>query len=218
MSKFIVGLCLFIVAQVGSAETTVEFLQRKADGGDATAQTLLGLMHFYGYRFERNYDQAEEWYEKGVKNGDAFAGERLRSIQKTSRASRKKARGSSQGKPNSYSEILKKASVAEREGDVTAEDIIRNGSDFEGKVVRLRCFGGSFHWGSDRMSLFGNDFDLYVYVNLPPDNQEAIDWAVERDKNDGASSSVYLYVEQPDRLYLLGTKKRKSENGYAYTW
>jgi hypothetical protein len=30
------------------AETTVELIQQRAEAGDATAQTLMGLMIFYG--------------------------------------------------------------------------------------------------------------------------------------------------------------------------
>ncbi len=217
MRKFAVVLSLVIIAQVAFAETTVELLQKRAEDGDATAQTLIGNMYFYGYHFDRDYDQAEKWYERAVKNGDAFAGERLRVVQRMPKDRRKTIKSMSRGNISNDDSIAK-ASVAEFAGNVGVEDLLLHRDEYVGKVVRLKFSRGDLFSGRsapDTMTVWDSGGDVTVRMQLP-DDIDAREWGLDCDKGD-TGGSVYVFVEKA-QAYAQGTRRRKTEEGYTYSW
>jgi TPR repeat protein len=50
-----------------------EEVKRKAEAGDAEAQSDLGLMYFLGQGVEQDYKEAVEWWRKAAEQGDAKA-------------------------------------------------------------------------------------------------------------------------------------------------
>jgi TPR repeat protein len=64
------------------AETTVELIQQRAEAGDATAQTLMGLMTYYGYQVPRDANISESWFQQAADQGDSYASERVVMAQK----------------------------------------------------------------------------------------------------------------------------------------
>ena len=48
-------------------------LQKKAEMGDANAQTLMGIMYYNGHGVTIDYSKAADWFTKAADKGDAQA-------------------------------------------------------------------------------------------------------------------------------------------------
>ena len=57
----------------GTPETEFETIRRQAEGGDASAQSRLGLMYADGIGVPRDDAAAVTWYRKAAEQGDAAA-------------------------------------------------------------------------------------------------------------------------------------------------
>ena len=52
-----------------SDEKAVEWWQKAAEQGFASAQYKLGYMYYHGYGIEESYEKAVEWYQKAAEQG-----------------------------------------------------------------------------------------------------------------------------------------------------
>jgi TPR repeat protein len=57
----------------GDYATALRIFQALANGGNATAQSNLGVMYDEGYGISQNYTEAVKWYRKAADQGDASA-------------------------------------------------------------------------------------------------------------------------------------------------
>ena len=64
---------LVCCSSIVSAETTIEMLKQKAEAGDATAQTFIGMAYHYGYGVAIDQEVAQTWFSKAAAQGAAFA-------------------------------------------------------------------------------------------------------------------------------------------------
>ncbi len=208
MKMFYLIIGIIFAASTLFADSTENLLRKRAESGDADAQVLMGLMYHYGCIVSKNYRIAENWYEKAADQDDSFAESQLRSVRNT----KNRENGSS------TEERMKLALNAEYEGTATVEELTRDRDKYIGKVVKLICYGGNYRSTSSRprLSVYGNNFDFYIYMDLP-DNKEARDWAMDCDKKDYSRSDVFVFVEK-NNLLALGTKKRKNGDRYTYKW
>lgn len=230
-----------------TAETTLEMLQQRIKDRDPMAQTLLGLMYENGYFFERSEDKARTWYQKGKDGGDEFAGSRLQALDEEislfgtdiktgssgtapskaasfraapsrtapSKMSRSKATPSS----NSTTDVYAEASFAELVSKTfDMEDLQRKRSALAGKVVKLEFDRAHFYGSGSSISISVRDQDYRLNQTLYlPDDEDAIDWAVDCDE-DGGGDSVYIFVKSRSRIYAVGTRKKKQGEKHTYSW
>ena len=229
MIKLTVVLCF--CSSVVFAETTVEMIQKRAEAGDAEAQTLMGMMAFYGCQIPRDREASQKWYQRAADQGDSFAAGRIKiaksklegsntdsSDQTSSSESPSKTRSSKQRSPE---EKVADASFAEYKGNVKLEELVRNRAEYVGKVVELKVVSGNFFPSSDHASMFvydsRNNFSG-VHQILIVSGQQALEWAVKQSKRGfGASCKVYALVED-ERLIPLGTNQSQADKGYTYSW
>lgn len=61
---------------------SVEWYQKAAEQGDATAQFYLGLCYDKGKGVAQDYEKAVEWYQKAADQGNAFAQSKIKEVQK----------------------------------------------------------------------------------------------------------------------------------------
>lgn len=223
MNKLTVVLCF--CSSVVFSETTVEMIQQRAEAGDATAQTLMGMMSFYGCQLPKDRKAAQEWYQRAADQGDFFAAGRVavkNQAEVPQADSSVKPPSKADDPPWEMSkETLEKkvsnASSAEYKGEAELEDMILHRSEYVGKVVKLRFRSGKF---------FPEPGMPHIYVRgihgmggpsqcLMVSGQEAMEWAVK--KSSGAVREAYALVDD-NRLIALGTKQSQADNGYIYSW
>lgn len=173
-------------SSVAFAETTVDLIYQRAESGDATAQTLMGMMTYYGYKFPRDTAVSDEWYQAAADAGDSFAKERVAMSQR--RSSTISTTGSVKSSRSTSFNLSKEeletkvtsASTAEFLRSVTFEELILKRDQYIGKVVELQ-FRGSFINTSS-----GENPYLYVFgketgvgnERLFLSGQDALEWAV----------------------------------------
>ncbi len=216
----ILALCSYRV----SAETTVEMIKQRAESGDAVAQSLMGLMYTYGYKVPRDSNLSDEWYQRAADQGDSFAQDRVRLSSSSGKVKSSTRVTSSFSLLYMPEDELKKriaeASSAEFSGNLDMDELILKRADYIGKVVELKfqatsvstmigenpylyVHGRNFGGGSDHLALCG---------------QEALEWAMDISKKGyGVMSSVYALVEGKG-LIALGSRKKKGDGGYIYSW
>jgi len=126
---------------------------------------------------------------------------------------------------SSNEEVARKigeASLAEYKGSITMEDLLTKRDQYFGKVVELKFYAGSVSTSlgaTPRLLVFGSRLSSYDYLFLC--DQNALEWAVKNEKShdfiSGMSSAVYVLVDEKS-LIALGTRKKKTDNGYSYTF
>ena len=224
MIKLTVVLCF--CSSVALAETTVEMIQQRAEAGDATAQTLMGMMAFYGCQVPRDREASQKWYQRAADQGDPFAAERIfiatkklevpqagssnhpSSIADSSKPSRSMSR-----------EVLEKkmadASSVEYKGSVNLEELTLNRAEYLGKVVELNFEMGKVSTHFETPHLFVFDRRSRTSEMLMLYGQQALGWAMKQSY--GAHRTAYVLVEEKD-LIALGTNQSQADKGYAYSW
>jgi len=210
------------------AETTVELIQQRAEAGDATAQTLMGLMTFYGYQVSRDADMSESWFQQAADQGDAFASGRIAMVKKRSSAS--SSTNSIKSKSTyafslSKEELEKKvssASSAEYAGSIDMDNLVLKRADYVGKVIQIKFMASSINTKigeNPYLHIYKTDNDYvgsFEYLMLC--GQKALEWAVGISKQGyGATGTVYALVEDKN-LVALGVRKSKIDDGYTYSW
>jgi len=199
------------------AETTLELIKSRAESGDATAQTLMGLMTYYGYQSPRDTKAAEEWYQRAADQGDVFAASR-RDI---ANGVLKDFRSMS---PDELKIKIEQASSAPYEGDVTFDELVLNRDKYIGKVIEL-----SFR---TIVTIGGPTGGIpYIYVRDPrADSQggssdklylcgeNAMKWKFEVGKKYYGTVSTICALVEKDGLIALGIRQRQTETGREYKW
>ncbi|MEI7851699.1 MAG: hypothetical protein WCH86_07690 [Kiritimatiellales bacterium] len=226
--KLIAVLCF--CSSVVLAETTVEIVQQRAEAGDAAAQTLMGLMAFYGYQVPRDREASQAWYQRAADQGDSFAAGRIIVAKKQPEVSKtglskKPSSGVSSTKSLMFlpkEELEKKvadASSAEYKGNLVIEDLWLKRNEYIGKVVELR-FKTCTLSTSAAHPYFSvhNDDHSGLREMLILCGQDALEWGLAQSKRGhGSSSKAYVLVEEKG-LLALGTKQSQADNGYTYSW
>ena len=221
MKNSLICLMLSISASAFS-ETTLELLQQRAEAGDATAQTFLGMAYQYGCAVSPDPEKALEWFGKAADQGDEFAAKRrdlwgqpIRTVIRTQKESAFLSSEDLQKK-------IAQGQSAPYAGSISWDDLVLHRDQYVGKVVEL-------------------DFTIiaalgistpYVYVRDPQtvgrqsgpsdklylDGEDALKWRLEIErKYPGAVSTVYALIEK-DKLIGLGARQRKDDDGYSYRW
>jgi TPR repeat protein len=73
MKKALLGVCFFILVSIAAfAQVNTELL-KKAELGDAEAQTGLGFLYYDGEGVPQDYKKAFEWLSKAAEQGNALA-------------------------------------------------------------------------------------------------------------------------------------------------
>ncbi len=228
------AVVLCFCSSVVLAETTLEIIQQRAESGDATAQTLLGLMAQYGCDLPKNDDVALEWFQKAASQGDAFARKKVayyeqkpgtQSSAKTSSDNKvKKPASNPSGKPSllNVEEKVSNAGAIEYLGRIDLDELFLNREKCVGKVVKLAFRNNpltslSVREGKQASLLIRGKKDNGILVSLRVSGQEALEWAMSVSKNDDVVCSAYVLVDATD-LIALGTEQRKEEVGYQYKW
>ena len=229
MIKMAVVLCF--CSSLVFAETTLDMIQQRAEAGDATAQTLMGMMTFYGCQVPRDREASQKWYQRAADQGDSFAADRIFIAKKKFEV----PQAGSSNHPSSIAdspkpsrsmskEVLGKkvadASSSEYKGSTTVEDIILNRAEYVGKVVELK-----FEIGTVSTSYSDEIPRFYVHgrrakmgQRLMLSDQQALEWAMNQSKRGyDASGKAYVLVDGKD-LIVLGTKQSQADNGYIYSW
>jgi TPR repeat protein len=204
------------------AETTLELLQQRAAAGDATAQTFLGMAYQYGYEVSPDPAAAQQWFAKAAEQGDEFAAKRRdfwgQSIRTTVRVSTDLRSMS----PEEFQKKIELAASAPYAGDITFDELVLKRDQYIGKVIELNftavsAVGGSVPYIYIRDprsygSQGGASDRLYLY------GEPALKWRLEVErKAPGATSTVCALVEK-EELIALGSRKRKLDDGYTYSW
>lgn len=208
-------------SSIGFAETTLEILQQRAVNGDATAQTLMGLMTYYGYQVPRDTNEAEVWFQRAADQGDTYAGSR---ITKNVRPVSSVSSGLRALSLTEFEKKVAQAASAPYEGEVTFDELVLNRDKYIGKVIEL-----SF---TTIVTIGGpTDGIPYIYVRDPrADSQggssdklylcgeNAMKWKIEVGKKyHGTTSTVCALVEK-DGLIALGVRQRETDAGREYKW
>ncbi len=224
-------ITLFLVFTLYSltvfAETTVELVQQRAEGGDSTAQALMGLMSYNGYGVPRDRVAALEWYERAANQNHVYA-EKMAAKLKTNAESTKESlpvgdNGRSSSLPAKEVSADKDSSAGSVEyaGDVELSRLALKREEYVGKVVRL-SFMSPFKLrdpvrGSSSFSIFSKNYEG-VSDSLSLSGQDALKWAMaEAKRGHGATHTVYVIVEE-HKLIALGDHQSKVDNGYTYSW
>ncbi len=219
-------------SSIVSAETTFELIKQRAESGDVTAQNLLGLMSWYGYLLPRDMSVSDQWYQRAADQGDQFAQERVAMSKRRTNAGTSTSTSIRPSEIDLFrmpaSELEKKisqASSAKFAGDVTFDELFLDRNKYIGKTVELRFTAISAIGGATT----GNP---HIYVRKPRTGdeagggsdrlflcgREAMEWKLEVEKKSfDTASTVYALVEK-DGLIALGTRKRKVDDGYKYSW
>ena len=217
--KLTVALCF--CSSVLFAETTLEILQQRAEAGDATAQTLMGMVCFYGYMVPRDSDAAQEWYQRAADQGDEFAAKRRNPQGQPT------VRNVTDPRAIPQEELQKKIKQAESVpyvGKVTFDELVLKRDQYIGKVIELNFA---------TVSVIGGSVP-YIYVRDPRAAQQgqsggasdrlylcgeaALKWRLTVEKKYyGAASTVYALVEK-DHLVALGVHKSTVDDVSIYSW
>jgi TPR repeat protein len=202
-------------------------IQQRAEAGDAQAQTLMGMMAFYGYQLPRDFSVAKQWYSKAAQQGDAFAQSRLDSgdritIRSTNAISYVKSsiellmlsKEEMEGK-------IAAATSANYLGSVAMDALVLNRDQYLGTVVRVQFQAP--HTVGTRV---GNNPYVIIYGknNSGAEDQlflcgdDSLKWGMEQcARGYGVSCEVYALVERKG-LIALGKRQNKLDDGYTYSW
>ncbi|MFA6173272.1 MAG: hypothetical protein WC701_06250 [Kiritimatiellales bacterium] len=204
------------------AETTVELIKERAENGDATAQTLLGLITYYGYQVPRDTAKAEVWFQRAADQGDTYAGSR---ITKNVRTILSVSSGLRAMSPTEFETKVAQASSVPYEGEVTFDELVVNRDKYIGKVIELSFM---------MIPVVGTPVDgvQYIYIRDPKVygsqggssdklylcGERSLKWRQEIGRNAyGTASTVFALVEK-DGLIALGVRQRETDAGREYKW
>lgn len=210
-----------LVALVASGETPLEWLQAHAEDGDASAQTLLGMMYQAGCQVPKDLKQAEQWFARGYQGGDEFAGTQLRAVIRESEALKGKPKGAAPALPKlTLADRIARAGDLEYGGKVSLEDLRMIRSDYLDKVVVV-----SFFWAiltvptaEHYITVYDDDRSLSERITYDHTVPGADEWAVMQAKDqNGSWSSVYVLVES-NGLLGLGIRRKRDNGTYTYSW
>ena len=149
MKSMVLALVLSVCFLTASAETTLEIIQQRAEAGDATAQTFLGMAYQYGYEVSPNREQALNWFSKAAEQGDTFAiqrrdlfGKPITTVYRTATTTRP-----SQAQDDLPAKIVQGMS-APYAGRVGFDELVVHRDKYIGKVIELEfktvsAIGGS---------------------------------------------------------------------------
>jgi hypothetical protein len=217
--KLAVVLCLCSSAVF--AETTLEILQQRAVAGDAAAQTFLGMAYQYGYGVDVQKEKAVEWFSRAAAQGDKYAAMRQNLL---NGASKSPGFGAINLRVATFADFQEEINQASYEGSVGFDNLAVSREQYLGKVIELTFItlttiggptGNSYIYVRDPKS-YGNQGGSSDKLYLLGD--EAMRWKLDVDKKaPGSSSTVYALVEK-DGLVALGDRKRKTDDGYTYSW
>lgn len=212
------GFCVLTV----SAGTTLELLQQRAEAGDATAQTFLGLAYFYGSSVPADPAKAQLWFSKAAEQGDEFAAKRMALWGQSDRTT---VRISSDLRSMPADELQKKteqAASAPYAGDITFDELVLHRDQYIGKVIELDFTTVSVIGGATP----------YIYVRDPRSSsgqsgssdklylcgESALKWRLAIDRKPPGTVSTICTLVEKDGLIAVGSRKSKNADGYTYSW
>ena len=210
----VISLAAVIVfcSSICSAQTTVEMLKQRAESGDATAQTFLGLAYHFGYGVTLDQEVAQQWFSRAADKGDAFAVKQ-----------RDYAAGLRWMSPEKLQQKIDQASSATYEGQIAFDELASNREQYIGKVVELSFsavpvaggspVGTSYMYIRDPQSDTGASVDrLYLC------GEGALNWKLEVDKKSYNSSTTIYALVAKDGLIAVGSHHREADGGHEYRW
>ena len=224
-----VNLVLIIVffSSMVFAETTIEIIQQRAETGDATAQAFLGMAYQYGCAVSPDPVASQKWFSKAADQGNEFAAKRCFPLYRTASTPDRISTDIRSMPPEVLQNKIKQASSAPYEGDVTFDELAINRNKYVGKVIEL-----SF----TILPAVGmpSDGNQYIFVRDPRSSsgqqqgsssdrlylcgEDALKWRQEVGRKAyGIASTVCALVEK-DGLIAVGSRKRKTGDGYTYSW
>lgn len=173
----------------------------------SVAQAVGGILNDYGYDHERDSGQTAE-------GGSLFSSGRMQKVNAAKKKRSSKAR-SSAASQNSISEQAASAELVS--GKVDMEELVRKRPSYVGSVIRLNFERAYFYSSSSNpyLRIYGDDYTYGEYLYIPAD-EDALEWAVDFGES-GNGGSVYVYVHK-DRLYPVGTRKKKKGQAMRYNW
>ncbi len=199
-------------ASITFAETTLELLKQRAEAGDATAQTFLGMAYHHGYGVVRDQESAKQWFSRAADQGDAFAAKQ-----------RDYSAGLRAMSPENIQKKIEQASSAAFEGWVALDELVSSRDRYIGKVIELNFSAVPVTGGSPVGT-------LYMYIREPQADRDAsvdrlylcgegaLNWKLGIDKKSYSSSSSVCALVEKDGLIALGVHHRTTESGNEYKW
>jgi hypothetical protein len=221
--KLINMVVLFIFcSSLVFAETTLELIQQRAESGDATAQTFLGMAYQYGYSVTPDSEKALEWFGKAAEQGDVFAAKRRDLWGQPIRTTVRTVTDSRLIPQEELEKKVVRGESAAYAGKVKFDELVLHRDQYVDKVVQLDF---------TTLSVVGGSVP-YIYVRDPRSQpgqsgaserlylcgESALKWRLEVErKYPGAVSTICALVEK-DGLVAIGLRNRKTDNGYTYSW
>lgn len=224
--KLVNRVVIFIFcSSVAFAETTLEILQQRAENGDATAQTLLGFMNYYGYQVPRNTQLSEEWYQRAAQQGDSIAENQIKSIRQSSESALLAERFFFRQvlyylTDDELRARIQGSDLSKERVRVSMEELTLNRTSYIGNVVEIEFQAGTVYLNT------GANAYLTAYgklseggaANLILYGSGALKWAlVESKKGYGSISKVFAFVDKAG-LIALGVARNKNGDEYSYSW
>lgn len=224
--KLINYIVVFVFcSSIVSAETTLELLQQRAEAGDATAQTLMGFMTYYGYQTPRDIKASEGWYERAVDQGDPVAKKIIDMIKNSSEAAyiadRVHLNQVLYYLPDEELKIIiDESSVLDERVRVTMEMLTLNRKSYIGKIVEIEFNAGQVNVSpgmNPYLTAYGKSYEGGA-ANLILQGPLALKWAMcEARKGYGSVSKVLALVHK-NGLIGLGVARCKEGDRFIYTW
>jgi len=203
---------LIFCSSIVSAQTTIELIKQRAEAGDVTAQTFLGLAYHLGYGVALDQDVAQKWFSRAADQGDVFAVKQ-----------RDFAAGLRWMAPEKIQKKIEQASSAEYAGQIAFDELVSNREQYLGKVIELNFSAVPVAGGSPVGT-------IYMYIRDPQSDRDAaadrlylygenaLSWKSGiAQKSYDSSSTVYALVEK-DGLIAVGAHHRETDGGQEYKW
>ena len=203
---------LIFCASIVSAQTTIELIKQRAEAGDVTAQTFLGLAYHLGYGVAIDQDAAQQWFSRAADKGDVFAVKQ-----------RDYASGLRWMSPEKIQKKIEQAPSASYAGQVAFDELASNREQYIGKVIELNFSAVPVSSGSPVGTTYMYVRDPQADRNASTDRlylsgEDAMSWKLEvAQKSYDASSIVYALVEK-DGLIAVGAHHRETDDGQEYKW
>ncbi|MFA6173273.1 MAG: hypothetical protein WC701_06255 [Kiritimatiellales bacterium] len=203
---------LVFCSSIASAQTTIELIKQRAEAGDVTAQTFLGLAYHLGYGVALDQDAAQQWFSRAAGQGDAFAVKQ-----------RDYAAGLRWMAPEKIQQKIDQAASLPYEGQIAFDELASNRDQYIGKVIELNFsavpvaggspVGTSFMYVRDPQSDTGAAVDRLYFCG-----EGALNWKLEVDKKSYDSSITVYALVAKDGLIAVGDHHREADGGHEYKW
>lgn len=203
---------LIFCSSIVSAQTTIELIKQRAEAGDITAQTFLGLAYHLGYGVALDQDAAQKWFSRAADQGDTFAVKQ-----------RDFAAGLRWMAPEKIQQKIDQAKSLPYEGQIAFDELFSNRDQYVGKVIELNFSAVPVAGGSPVGT-------TYMYIRDPQSDrdaaadrlylhgEDALSWKSEiAQKSYDSTSTVYALVEK-DGLIAVGAHHREADGGHEYKW